>query len=120
MSAELLFVLSIAASAIVWLLKVVFVDKGQEVPAWVYTIVLGVVSLVLALVFSPVALPPFPANDGSLLGILAALLTFAGALLPIISAIVGFATLIYQALLKRILDALGKKVKKLVAGSDIG
>ena len=98
MSAELLFVLSIAASAIVWLLKVIFVDKGQEVPAWVYTIVLGAVSLILALVFSPVSLPPFPSNDGSLLGILSAALIFIGLLLPIISAIVGLATLIYQAL----------------------
>jgi hypothetical protein len=35
MSAELLFILGLAASAIVWLLKKIFIEKGKEVPVWV-------------------------------------------------------------------------------------
>lgn len=117
---ELMFILGILSSVIVWILREVFVKKGREVPLWVYNIVLGVVALVLALAFSPVVLPPFPANDGSLLGIIAAILTFAGALLPVLVAVVGFARIVYEVLLKRILDGLGKAIRSAVAGSDIG
>ena len=120
LSVELMFVLGLLSSVIVWLLKVAFVDKNKDVPTWVYSIVLGVVALILALVFAPVTIPPFPPHAGDLISFLGALLSFAGALLPVLVAIVGFAKIIYEALLKRILDALGKKVKAAIVGSDIG
>ena len=121
MSAELLFVLGTLTSIIVWLLKKAFIDKGLEVPTWVYSIVLGFVALGLSLFFAPVVLPPFPPHADDLISFIGAILTYAGALLPVIVAIVGFAKIIYEALLQKILDALGKKVKAaLNSGSDVG
>ena len=120
LSAQLLFILGLLSSVIVWLLKVAFVDKGREVPTWIYSIVLGVVALALSLAFAPVVLPPFPSHDGSLIGILGAILAFAGVLLPVLVAIVGFAKIIYEAILQRVLDGLGSRVKAAINGSDIG
>jgi hypothetical protein len=51
----------------------------------------------------------------------AALMNYLGLLLPILSAVVGFATIVYQALLKKILDGIGEKLKAAVAGGpDLG
>jgi uncharacterized Tic20 family protein len=120
LSAELLFILSLLSSVIVWLLKEAFVKKGKKVPASVYNIALGAVALLLALGFSPVVLPDLPAHDGSLIGILSAVLAFVGALLPVLVAVVGFAKIIYEALLKKVLEGLGEGIRKAIAGSDIG
>lgn len=117
---ELMFALSLVSSALVWLLRLAFKDRGREVPAWVYSVLLYGVSLGLALVFSPVSLPPFPPFTDLASG-LAALMIFLGELIPILSAIVGFATLIYQVLLKRVLEGLGDALRRAVSvGSDIG
>lgn len=116
---EVMLILGVLSSVIVWILKVAFVDKGKEIPVWVYSIVLGVVALGLAVVFSPVTLPPFPPTDGSLIGYIAAILTYAGALVPVLAAIVGTAKIIYEALLKRILDGLEKKLRRIL-GSNVG
>ena len=52
---------------------------------------------------------------------MAALVNYLSLLLPILSAVVGFATIVYQALLKKILDDIGNKLKAAVAGgSDLG
>lgn len=110
LSAELLFVLGLASSAIVWLLKMAFVEKEKVVPTWVYSIALGAVALVLAVAFMPVVLPPFPPHDGSLIGILSAALTFAGALLPVLMAVIGFARIIYEVLLKKVLDGMAARI----------
>jgi uncharacterized membrane protein len=80
------------------------------------------VSLGLALVFSPVEIPSFPPFNDLASGLIA-LLAWLGELIPVLSAVVGFATLIYQVLLKRVLDGLGDAIKALVKevkGSDIG
>jgi ABC-type methionine transport system permease subunit len=119
MSAELVFVVGFVASIVVWLLKKAFIDKGQKIPLWVYNIALGIVSLVLALPFAPVALPPFPGTDGTLLGFLAALVGFVAALVPILLAEIAFARIIYEALLQKVLEGLGNRIRK-VLGSDIG
>lgn len=120
LSPELLFVLGLLATGIVWLLREAFVKKGKSVPKYVYNIALGVVALLLAVAFSPVVLPPFPAHDGSILGILSAVLAFAGELLPILVAVVGFAKIVYEDLLERVLKGLGDAIRRKVAGSDIG
>lgn len=110
LSAELLFVIGLTSSAIVWLLKAIFVRNGKEVPTWVYSVALGAVALALSIAFAPVMLPPFPANDGSFIGILAAALAFLGASLPVLAAAVGFARVIYEVLLKKILDGMAAKL----------
>jgi len=120
LSPELLFVLGILSMGIVWLLREAFVKKGIEIPQYVYNIVLGAVALLLALGFAPLVLPPFPAHDGSLLGFLSATLTFAGQLLPVLIAVVGFSKIIYEDLLERVLKGLGEKLRRKIAGSDIG
>ena len=123
---EVVIVLSVLSSALVWILRRVFVSRGKQVPAWVYSVLLYVVSLGLAILFYPVELPPFPPYSDLSSG-LVALLAFLGELIPILSAVVGAATLIYQALLKKVLDGLGGALKKILpppptpdSGSDIG
>lgn len=103
---ELLFVLGVLSSVIVWILKFVFVNKGKAVPAWVYTIGLYIVAFVLSLAFNPLKLPPFPPYV-DLASFAVAILAWFAAVIPVVSAEVGFATLVYQALLKRVLDGLG-------------
>lgn len=116
---EIMLILGVLSSVLVWLLKKAFVDKGQEVPVWVYNIALGVVALLIAIPFSPVVFPPLPSHDGSLLGILAAILGFLSALIPVLVAVVGFARIIYEVLLQKILDGLNRRIRKAL-GSDIG
>lgn len=121
---EVSLVIAVLSSALIWILRLVFVSKGKDVPAWVYTIGVGLIALVIATLFSPVSLPPFPSSDGSLLGILAAILAYVAAVLPLLSSIVGFATLIYNVLKDKILDGLGEAIRRALPsslpGSDIG
>jgi cytochrome bd-type quinol oxidase subunit 2 len=122
MPIEVLLALSVISSVVVFLLKLVFKNRGKAVPVWVYSILLYVVSLGLAVVFFPVQLPPFPPFSDLASG-LAALLTFLGELIPVLSAVVGAATTIYQILLKKVLEGLGDAIKSLLetsAGSNIG
>jgi hypothetical protein len=119
LSAELLFILSLLSSVIVWVLKKAFVDQGKEVPTWVYNLVLGAVALVLSVAFAPVVLPPLPPFDGDLLSILSAILAFVSALIPVLVAVVGFARIIYEVILQKILEGLNKRIRKAL-GSDIG
>lgn len=125
MSSEQLVVLGLVASIVVWVLKIIFTDKGDRVPSWILTSGLYVVAFVLALVFNPVVLPPFPPFSDAP-SFVSALLGYLNLLLPILAAAAGFATLIYQVILKRVLDGIGEEVKKEVDaitnddGSDIG
>jgi hypothetical protein len=101
-----LFVIAAVASTIVYLLKMA---RVAEKPAWLTVLLYGV-SLGLAFLFAPVAIPPFPPfTDISIF--VPALLVWLGDLLIPISAFVGFATLVYNTLLKAILD---KWVKPLI------
>lgn len=94
-----LFILAAVASVIVYGLKLA---KVAEKPAWLTTLVY-VVSLVLAFLFAPPAIPPFPAC-GDLAACVPAGLSWIGELLVPLSAVVGFATLLYNTLLKQVLD----------------
>jgi hypothetical protein len=94
-----LFVIGTVASAIVWVLKFY---KGQLSPGWL-TGGVYVVSFVLAWFFAPLALPAFPPFV-DLASFVPALLGWVGDLLIPLSAFVGFATLVYNVLLKSVLD----------------
>ncbi len=124
LSAELLFVLGLTTTLAVWVLRELFIKQGKEVPKYVYNIILGAVALVLSFAFAPVVLPPFPSHDGSLIGILSASLTYVGLLLPTLVAVVGFAKIIYEDLLERVLKGLGQQIRAAwrggSAGDDIG
>ena len=117
---EVMLVISLVSSALVFLLRAIFTRQGKAVPAWVYSVALYIVSLVVALIFYPVQIPPFPPYSDLSTG-LVALLKFLGELIPVLSAVVGAATLIYQAILKKVLEGLGGAIKKILEpGSDIG
>lgn len=94
-----LMAIAVVASVIVWLLKLA---KANVASGWL-TVAVYVVSAVLAFLFAPVAVPAFPAYV-DLVSFVPAFIAWIGALLVPLSAFVGFATLIYNALLKAILD----------------
>lgn len=99
MSEIQLFVIGAAASAIVWVLKM---SKVTVRSSWLTVLVYGV-SLVLAFVFAAPSLPPLPVYV-DLVSFVPLFLAWIGDLLVPLSAFVGFATLIYNTLLKQILD----------------
>lgn len=94
-----LMVIAVVASLIVWLLKLAKADASS---GWLTVAVYGV-SLALAWVFAPLALPPLPAC-GEISTCVIDVVAWVGELLVPISAFVGFATLIYNTLLKSILE----------------
>ena len=102
-----LFVVATIASGIVWLLAQY---KGSIPAGWLTTGVY-VVSLGLAFFFAPLALPPFP-SYGDAVTFVQALIAWIGAALVPLSSFVGFATLVYNVLLKSVLDKYVKPVLK--------
>ena len=94
-----LFAIGLVASVIVWLLKLA---KANVQSGWL-TVGVYVVSLALAFLFAPLALPVFPPFV-DLVTFAPAFIAWVGALLIPLSAFVGFATLIYNTLLKSVLD----------------
>ena len=98
-----LFVIATVASGIVWLLKM----SKQNIPAGWLTTSVYVVSLALAFFFAPLALPPFP-SFGDAVTFAQALVAWIGAALVPLSSFVGFATLVYNVLLKNVLETYVK------------
>jgi hypothetical protein len=94
-----LFVIGAVASVIVWGLKM---SKVTVKSSWL-TILVYAVSLGLGLAFAAPALPPFPVF-ADLVSFVPLFLVWVGDLLVPLSAFVGFATLIYNTLLKQVLD----------------
>jgi len=108
-SPELMFVIGFVASVIVWLVKLAG-QRGKTIPSGWLTAGVYVVSAILAFLFSPVSLPPFPGWSGDLATFIPAIIAWIGNLLVPLSAFVGFATLVYNALLKKILDGIADKL----------
>jgi hypothetical protein len=105
-----LMIIGIVASTILWLLKVL-VSKGYDPSKEVVAIALYVISFVLAVVFTPIAMPSFPPFTDAPTFI-SALLTYIGLLSAVASPIVGLAYLIYNVLLKRVLESAKAAVLK--------
>ena len=99
-----LMIIGIVASAILWLLKIL-IAKGYDPSKEVVAIALYVISFVLAVVFTPIAMPSFPPFTDAPTFI-SALLTYIGLLSAVASPIVGLAYLIYNVLLKRVLESV--------------
>ena len=106
-----LFVIATVASALVWLLKL---TKTNLAPGWL-TALVYLVSLGLALLFAPLVLPAFP-TWVDLATFVPALIAWFGELLVPLSAFVGFATLIYNALLKAVLEKYVRPLAVIIAG----
>ena len=108
-----LFVIGAVASVIVWVVKLIRA-RGGNVPAGWLTAFVYVASAGLAWVFAPVVLPPMPPFV-DLATFVPAFLAWIGDLLVPLSAFVGFATLVYNVFLKKVLDELGARAKKAFA-----
>lgn len=94
-----LFVIATVASAFVWALKVA---KFNLSAGWLTTAVY-VMAFALAFVFAPLVLPVFPPFTDAATFV-QALVSYAGSFLLVFSPFVGFATLIYNTLLKAVLE----------------
>lgn len=104
----MLFVIGLAASVIVWAVKLYRVRSGKEVSTVVLQWGVYVVSLGLALAFQIPVLPSISFVGGPV-AIIGAIFEWVGALIAAIAPAFTFATLIYSTLLKRILDSLTAK-----------
>jgi hypothetical protein len=100
-----LFVIATVASAIVWLLKF----AKQPVSAGWLTTAVYVVSFFLAFLFAPLIVPAFPPFV-DVVTFVQALIAWVGDFLLAFSPFVGFATLIYNVLLKAVLEKYVKPV----------
>lgn len=114
LSPELVFVIGLVASVVVWLLRLL-AKNGKSIPDAVLTVGVYVVSGVLALLFATPSLPAFPPFV-DMASFVPAFLVWIGDLLVPLSAFVGFAGLIYQSLLKRILEGAALKVTRFFNG----
>lgn len=110
LSVEIMFVIGFVASVAVWLIK--YLQKsGTAIPSGWLTTGVYVISGLLAAAFAPISLPAFPVFE-ELVTFIPAVLAWIGDLLVPLSAFAGFATLIYNALLKKILDGLATSLRK--------
>ena len=109
-----MFVIGAVASVIVWIVKFARENWGG-IPAGWLTAAVYVVSAVLAWFFAPLALPSFPPFI-DLASFVPAFLDWIGALLVPLSAFVGFATLVYNVLLKQVLDTAGARFRAKAKG----
>lgn len=109
LSPEVLFFVALASSVIVWAVKFAM-SRGANIPSAYLTGGVYVVSGVLAFFFAPISLPAFPPFV-DLASFVPALLQYIADLLVPLSAFAGFAALVYQALLKRVLEGLAARMK---------
>lgn len=94
-----MFVIATVASAFVWTLRLAKVELSA---GWLTTAVY-VISIALAYLFIPLIIPAFP-PFGDAVSFVQAFVTWVGAVLLVFSPFAGFATLIYNTLLKMVLE----------------
>lgn len=105
-----LFIVGAVASLALWLLKLA-ASRGYKPGKEVVAIALYVVSFGMALLFKAFALPAFPAFSDAP-SFVAALLNYVAVLLTLAAPLAGFAYLIYNVLLQRVLEAVKARVAK--------
>lgn len=101
--------IGIVASALLWVLKLI-VSRGYQPRREVVAIALYVVAFFMAILFTPITFPAYPpfSDAPSFVG---ALLIYVGQLLTLASPVAGMAFLIYNILLKRVLESVASWVK---------
>jgi hypothetical protein len=99
-------VLALAAMLIVWLVKFYTLKTGKQIGKFGLTIALLVVSVGLAILFQPVAIPAFPIWGGELVGFVSAVLTWLAALVVLGGEVFAIATGLYNILLAKVLEKL--------------
>lgn len=105
-----LVIVGLVASALTWIYKLI-VSRGYQLSREHVAIALYVVSFLVAILFTPLALPAFPpfADAPSFI---AALLTYIAMLLTLATPVVGVAYLVYNIFLKRVLDNTAAALKR--------
>ncbi len=112
-----LVVIGLAASVIVYLMRLVYElgsKKKFSVPDWVQVVVVYVVSLLLAVLWFPQTLPPLPVMSGDILLTVTSILTYAGLLLSILTAYTTSATAIYVLIIQKVKVGLGQAIMPLL------
>ena len=99
-----LVVIGLVASALLWVLRVL-ASYGYQPKKEVVAIALYVISFGLAVSLTVLTLPPFPPFSDAPTFI-AAVLAYVGSLLQIASPVAGIAYLVYNLLLKRVLESM--------------
>ena len=110
LSASQLYVLAILAPIIVYVLKLLLKAKVEVSRGWL-TAAVYVISGLLAYAWNAPAFPAFPGYT-DLSVFIPALLAWLSSLLTLLGPVVAFATLIYNALLKNVLDRLSARIWK--------
>ena len=108
MSEIQLFVIGLAASVLVWIVKAVQ-SRGAKLSSGLLTGIVYAIAFGLALAFAPLTLPLLPQYSDPA-QFVQAVIDYIGAAAVPVSAFVGFATLLYNSLLKRVLDGIGEKI----------
>jgi len=100
----------IVASAALWILRLL-TERGYQPNKEVVAIALYVISFVMALIFMSVTFPPFPpfTDAPTFIG---ALLTYIAQLLEVAAPVVGMAFMVYNWILKRVLNGLANQAVK--------
>lgn len=105
-----LVLLGVVASVIVYAVKFAYNRNGVELGRVPLTWAVMGVSFVLGLLFHPVAWPALPVLGADPAASLPALVDYIAQLTVSLGALVGTATVIYNLLLKRVLDGLANRV----------
>jgi len=112
---EQVTLLGVGASAILSVLKLLYAQFGGSfLGRKTLTLILFAVSLVLAYIWATPALPVFPTLLEDPVLMTAAVLAFLGQGLSVITAICGFAFIIYNLLLEKVLEGLGWTPVKII------
>ncbi len=100
--------IGIVASALLWVLKLI-VARGYQPKREIIAIALYVVAFFMAILFTPITFPSFPpfSDAPSFVG---ALLAWIVLLVGLASPVAGMAFLIYNILLKRVLESIASAV----------
>ena len=104
-----LILVGLIASAVLWVLRLL-VSKGYQPKKEVIAVALYVISFFVAVGFTAVTIPAFPPFTDAP-SFVASLLLWIGQLLAVASPAAGMAFLIYNVLLKRVLEVLFPTVK---------
>ena len=107
-----LYVLAFLATVIVYLVNLLVKAKIKVNRGWL-TVAVYVISGLLAYAWNAPVFPAFPAFV-DLAAFVPALLTWFTALLTLLGPVVAFATLIYNVLLKKVLDSISVSVGEYV------
>ena len=107
-------VTGVVATLAVTLVNLYVKKSGKRIGrAWL-TAGLFAVASVLAVIFQPVSLPPFPAYAGDPVTFSQAMITYISAMVSVAGAVTGFATLIYNTLVAKVLDRLDPLAARLM------